>query len=243
MEDAIFSLKDFLNRYGDQGKTELNAAVPKHVLSLDVDEADKYSYCGPLVKDGVLYVVFRSDRVWTNTTEGLEADKLIQALSEAGASAGGISAVARANIAMNYEPQVEDVRAAIGKSVGVPDIQLNPNFEQVFGELKAAEGAGVSIRTDWEEALAGATLDYFDTLSYSLRSHKFDADDLLQEAFAEVVDKNEVVIRVVKELKHGSYTQATFEDGRLYIDFKPDTFWTNVQEAGDMLVDRLNEVA
>lgn len=245
MTGAITGLESFVSSHGDQGKAELRAAVPKHVLSMDVDEADKYSYCGPLVKDGVLYVVFRSDRFFVNLDDGLDADNLLKALSDTpAASAGSLSPTTKMSIVKNYDSKAEKLRSAIAEAVAMPDLKLVPNFEHNYGKLKAAQAAGVSVRSDWEESLARATANYFEELASQLKYHKFEKDDLLQEAFADVVTEKEVVLRVVDELKQPSVKcESSFEDGRLYINFMPKSFWVNASQAGEMLVDRLNEVA
>jgi hypothetical protein len=242
MEAAVDGLERFVRANGDTGKAELVAAVPKRVLSMDVDEDDKYSYCGPAVRDGALFVVFRPDRFYVNLDEGIDPDKLVEALSAA--SKAGVSPTTKMSIAKHYEPKAEALRAAVAAAVNVPDLKIVPNFEANAAKMKAAKEAGVSVRADWEQALPRATVDYFDDLARMLKSHKFPSDDLLQEAFADVVSEKEVVLRAVDELKQPrSKCESSFEDGRLYISFTPKSFWANVSEAGSMIVDRLNEVA
>ncbi|KLT41917.1 hypothetical protein CC85DRAFT_286008 [Cutaneotrichosporon oleaginosum] len=196
MEAAVYQLRRFVNEYGDTGKAEIHAAVPKRVLSMDVDEAEKYLYCGPLVKDGVLYIVFRSDRLYVNLDDGLDPIKLTRALSETpAASAATLSPTVKVSIAKNYDPKAEQLRVAVAEAVNVPDLKLVPNFEHNYGAMKAAQAAGVSVRSGWEDALARATADYFAELASQLKRHKIATDDILQEAFVDVVSKREVVLR------------------------------------------------
>ncbi|BEI83705.1 hypothetical protein CcaverHIS002_0403090 [Cutaneotrichosporon cavernicola] len=245
MNGAVWGLKNFISNNKDNGKNELNTAAPKHILSFDMDEAGKYEYCGPMIKDGVLYVVFNPNNFFCNVDSGLEESKLLEVMSASpAAKAEVLSPTAKLSIAKRYDPKSEGLRKQIADALNMPDIKLVPNFEHNYTKLKAAQEAGVDIRKDWEEALARAAIDYFDELRFSLNSHKFPKDDLLQEAFAEVVTEKEIVLRAIDELKHGGKrSESCFENGRLYIDFTPKTFWVNAGGAGQMIVDRLNEVA
>jgi hypothetical protein len=121
----------------------------------------------------------------------------------------------RNGIKTNYEAAVEEVRAAIAKLVGVPDLKLTPNFEYNYGALSAM---GDRAGSDWGAKLGQATLAYFQGVKSSLEKEKFGSDDMLQEGFQEAINKNEITLKIVDKLDcGGSYNEVVIKDGVLIV--------------------------
>jgi hypothetical protein len=196
-------------------------------MSLAVDEEGNYSYCGPTIKDGRLFIVFNENYVWTNVNDSLDGLlKVIDAADAASGSAGALSATVRSCIAQDFDPKIGDIQNDIRAILKNDAVTLNPNWEQVATDLASA---GSKATDDWQTRVGFLALDYFDAAVRRLKEQNFDSDDMLQEAFAEAVSKNEIALRVVDTLKDSSksYFQAIVEDGVLYIDILPDCFGTN----------------
>lgn len=94
-------------------------------------------------------------------------------------------------------------------------------------------------RPDWEKQLGYMAIQYFKGLLYTLEYEKFGSDDMLQEGFAEAVDKGEIKFRVVKKLTSGSYNESVVEDGVLYMQTIPEKWGTNCSDVASKIVDLL----
>lgn len=199
---------------------ELNTICPAHVLTLDVDEAKRFTYCGADVVDGKLRLLFAPDRLGTNISACLDRDVLLKALNDAPAPEGAaMSYAARTGIRTEYDPKIEAVRARVAELVARPDIKLDPNFEANFDKLLAESKVKKNgLNGDWQGQFGDWTLKYFEGLVSGLEWQKFEDDELLQEGFNEGVDKGEVVFRVVDALQQGSgYNECVIEGGVLYL--------------------------
>ncbi|KAI0409299.1 hypothetical protein F4802DRAFT_243833 [Xylaria palmicola] len=238
---ATSRLEDFEGTYGEDGVNELNTICHAHVITLDVDEEKRFTYCGADVKDGQLRLLFAPDNLGCNISSCLDSSVLAKALNDAPAPADTpLSYVARTSIRKSYDPKVEGVRARVGALVAKPDIALNPNFDANFAKLLEEGRAKKSaLRDDWQENFGSWTLLYFEGLVTQLEWQKFEDDDLLQEGFQEVIEKGEVVFRVVDKLVKGSYNEAVIEDGVLYLQTTPKTWGSNMTDAAAKLVDML----
>jgi hypothetical protein len=222
VEGAISRLKEFAGKYGADGQKEINAICYNKQLNLLYDDTKKYSYCGPAVKDGQLCILFSAGQLGTNVSYGIEDRPLNQALNEAPPppSANGAAPVlsysTRSDIAMRYDPEIGGLQKKIAEMLKDSEIKLNPNFEANFAKLKESEKSS-GLRADWETCFGDFTLKYFDALRYTLDWKKFGEDDMLQEGFAEAVDKHEIVVRVVDSLESG-YNRCKVEGGILYLE-------------------------
>ena len=99
-----------------------------------------------------------------------------------------------------------------------PDIKLNPNFENTYAKLlEASKDGKTELREDWASTIGVFTRMYFEGLATQLKWQKFNEDELLQEGFNEEVGKGEIAFRVVDALQKGTYSEAVFEDGVLYL--------------------------
>lgn len=62
---------------------------------------------------------------------------------------------------------------------------------------------------------------------------------MLQEGFQEAMSKGEVSLQVVEKLTSGSYNNVVIEDGVLVIQTTPSTWWSNVDNVGEKILDLL----
>jgi hypothetical protein len=221
MSSAVDRLKEFENTYGDDGKTEINGICFAHVLTIDLDEDNKFSYCGVKVVDGKLTIVFKEGQMGTNNYYALEKPVLQKALNDAPPakdSASTLSYTARAAIRTDYEPKISESQKKIAEYLEQPDIKLTPNFEANFAVLKEESGKKkTELRDDWESNIGYMTLKYFEGIAWQLKSQKFDDDEMLREGFNEAVDKGEIAFRVVEKLQKGSYNEVVIDGGVCYI--------------------------
>ena len=243
VDSAIYQLKYFEQYHHEEGVKELNDICSAHVLTMDVDLDKKFSYCGCVVDDRKLVIVFNRDNLGTNSSEALSTNNLLQALNEAPPAEGNtskISHAARTGIRQDYDPKIEDVRAKIAKMLGKDDFKLEPNWDDTFAKLSAEKKRkGNSLDDAWESRLGYYTFSYFDGLQWMLDSKKFGDDDMLQEGFNEAVDKGEIAFRIVDKLKYGSYCEVVVEDGVLYIQTLADKWGTNATYAAESIIDQL----
>ncbi|KAI0118072.1 hypothetical protein F4776DRAFT_672962 [Hypoxylon sp. NC0597] len=240
---AIHRLKEFVDYSGEQGLNELNTICHAHILTIDLDDAKRFSCCGADIHDGKLRILFAPGRLGSNIDDALNRDILLKALNEAPAPAsdGGatLSFAARSDISREYEPKAEELRAQIARILEKPDIKLNPNFEDTFAKLQQESKTNTAFRSDWESLLGSFTRLYFEGLVNQLKYQKFDQDDLLREGFHEAVDKGEIAFRVVDKLKNDSYCECEVEGGVLYLQCTSKTWGSNIDDAARHLVDRL----
>ncbi|ETI24879.1 hypothetical protein G647_04249 [Cladophialophora carrionii CBS 160.54] len=238
IEPFCYNLESFVQSYGDDGKAELNSLCSEHRVELAPQTEDTtFTYGGLQIKDGVLRLVFAEGSLAVNVNDVSQGFQ--EALKSAAASSGGASAFninARQSVRESYDPEIGALQKAIGELVGVPNIQLNPNFEQNAAVLTQA---GDKVRSDWDKVLGSATLSYFDGLKYQLERAGFKGDDMLQEGFQEGISKNEIAFRVVEKLKNGSYHETLVEDGVLVMQTTPENFWTNTSDIGSKILDIL----
>ncbi|KAI1148179.1 hypothetical protein F4825DRAFT_434915 [Nemania diffusa] len=240
-DSAARRIVDFEETYGEDGVNELNTICHAHVMTMDLDEQKRFTYCGADVVDGQLRLLFAPDRLGSNISSCLDRDVLLQALNEAPAPEGAaLSYAARTGIRTGYDNKIEEVRARVAELLAKPDIKLNPNFEANFAALLAESKVKKNgLNKDWESQFGGWIRMYFQGLASGLEWQKFEDDELLQEGFHEAVDKGEVVFRIVDTLKEGSYNECVIEDGILYLQTTPKRWGSNMSDVAQKLVDKL----
>ncbi|KAJ9149791.1 hypothetical protein NKR23_g4092 [Pleurostoma richardsiae] len=243
VESAIFKLKYFESISGADGVADLNKLCHAHVLTMDLDEDKKFSYCGCDVKDGKLRILFSETGLAVNISDALKEDTLKKALNEAPADPSSketLSFAARAGIRKSYDDKIEDVRKKIAGLLEKPDIKLTPNFEENFAKLsEASQNKKSRLISSWETSLGQITFQYFQSLATSLDWKDFGKDEMLREGFNEAVEKGEITFRLVEQLKYDNNCECVVEDGVLYLQAKPDTFGVNVNSVATKIVDQL----
>ena len=237
MEPFISNLKEFLNKFEDDGKSEINSACYKHQVTLYPDTEGKFSYCGSIVSEGVLQLVFRETYLGTNVSDA--SSDIANALKNATPLAGGgqvLDIIARHSISTDYDPEIGKIQKKIGAAVNLPSIKLNPNFENNAIQLKKH---GDVVGPDWNTNFGKFTYDYFYYLADQIQRDGFNGDDMLQEGFQEGVPKGEITLRVVDKLVKGSYNEVVIEDGVLYLQTVPTYWGTNIADTGTELMNLL----
>jgi hypothetical protein len=128
--------------------------------------------------------------------------------------AKALNIVARNAIREDYDPKIEDLRAAIAALVGMPDLKLNGNFEHNAEELAKL---GEKAEYQWDKKIGQTTLSYFEGVQQAIETQGFKGDDMLQEGFQEGISNGEICLRIVHKLKKGTYNEIVIEDGVLYV--------------------------
>lgn len=246
MDGALSQLKYFAEKYGDDGKQELNSIAHKHQLNMEYDDKKTYSYCGPAIQDGQVVILFSAKQLGTNSYDALADREFQKALNSAPppSSANGhtpsMSYTARTSIKQDWDPKIEELQKKIGDLLEMPDIKLEPNFESNFVVLKAKASEKKSgVRDDWENYLGSFTYQYFEGLLSTLQWKEFGDDDMLREGFQEGVSKGEVQFKVVEKLEKGSYNESLVKDGVLYMQTEPKYFGTNVSDCASNIIELL----
>lgn len=220
-EGTIYRLKEFVDSYGENGLNELNTISYAHTMTIDLDETKQFTYCGADIHEGQLRILFAEGNLGTNIDSALEKPVLLKALNNAPAPEGSVvplSFAARLDVSREYDPKAEEIQKQIAEILARPDIKLSPNFEDTYDKLsEESKSKDTGLRSDWQDVLGSFTRQYFEGLATQLKYQKFGQDDMLQEGFNEVVTKGEIAFRVVDKLEKGSYSEAVFEDGVLYL--------------------------
>ncbi|KAJ7510462.1 hypothetical protein B0H11DRAFT_1701524 [Mycena galericulata] len=157
----ISALKNYLSKYGDDGKAAFNAAVSAAQLSVNVDvKGDDAPTISADVKDGVYRILFNHDRVGYNVTS--QNDWVLPAIEAA--STGGFSLAAKNSIEHEYTDKIDDLQKEIGQITGIEDVVLDPNFEENYQALSALPDS------KWQSNFGKVPFAYFAGLKYQLES-------------------------------------------------------------------------
>jgi hypothetical protein len=233
MSSAVDRLKDFESNYSAEGKKEINTICYAHAITIDLDEENRFSYCGADVFEGKLRIVFKEGSLGTNAYYALDPDVLMQALNNAPTPPGSdpepISYTTRVGIRTEYDPKIEESRKKIADMLAKPDLKLVPNFEAIYARLKEeSKKKDSGIREDFERQMGYMLNAYFAGLAYQMEYQKFGEDDLITEGFNEVVESGEIHFRIVDKLEHDSYGECVVEDGKLFMQvsfiYTPEPF-------------------
>ena len=214
-------------------------------MTLEQTTNPKISYSGCEISGGMLRLVFSGKYLGSNLST--VCAELATAVNNAGVStnAGGGAALdfdAKSSIKKDYEPEIANVKAKIQSILGLPMLELHPNFERNFAAIAAYTASGKQATTyprEWKKRIGGNTLMYFQGLISSLEGQGFAKDDMLQEGYQETADKNEIGLRIVDKLQKGTYNECVFENGVMYIQTTPQYWTTNIRDAGNRIMDLL----
>jgi len=229
-EGFVEGLKWYITEYGDEGKTHFNEAVTQSELSVNVNElGDKAETISAEIKDGVFRILFHHERLGYNQSS--LRDYILKAVENVPRE--GFSIVAKHSIDEHYTSEIDDVQKEIGEILAMPDVVLDPNFEENYAALL------VKDNKEWQKTFGRATFQYFnDGLKYQLERQGFKGDEMLQEGIAELLPSKTFKVRVVKKTKN-SPPETILEDGTFYIQMTPDRWWSNTSDAGKGLIDLL----
>ncbi|KAL8708421.1 MAG: hypothetical protein Q9220_006711 [cf. Caloplaca sp. 1 TL-2023] len=247
IENAINGIRGFLDRFGDDGKDELNSVASAHVILIAPATDPKTYYSGVEISEGSLKVVFGKGYLGSNIGSCMEnIDAAVNAAGVASATTGGGAATldfdAKQGIKKNYDPKIEGLKQQIGKILDTQVFEFTPNFEQNYALIEAWNKAGKTgnvFSSEWQRQLGDTTYAYFQYFTEHLEEDGFGKDEMLQEGFKEAVEKNEVALRVVEKLTKGVYNECIIENGVLYIQTTPDNWNSNVRDPAVGLIDML----
>lgn len=221
LDALVHNIKRFVDKFGEDGKGEINTVCSKHQIIFAPQDTTKFSYGGLDVKDGALRLVSSDNNLGTNVSD--VSAEVAKALKDApaapGASAFNIDA--RNSVREKYDPNIEEVRSSIAALVNMPNLKLNPNFEHNANMLAKTPDQN----SGWDKQIGGATLAYFSGVESQIKRAGFKDDDMLQEGFQEAVDKGEICFRIVDKLTKGSYNEVIIENGVLYVQVSCSFAW------------------
>ncbi|KAF5378814.1 hypothetical protein D9615_007013 [Tricholomella constricta] len=232
VEGFIDALKDYVERYGEEGKTHFNDAVTQSELTVNVNElGDEAETISADIKDGVFRILFHHQKMGYNQSDLKEF--LLKAVEDV--PRAGLSITAKNSIEEDYNEQIEELTKEIGEIIAMPDVILDPNFEENYAALDA-----VMKDKDWHWGFGRATFQYFsEGLKYQLNSQGFKDDDMLQEGLAEYLQSKTFKIRVVPQTKNDDIIETVLEGGVVYIQMTAQNWWYNTGDAGSGLIDLL----
>ncbi|KAI9816269.1 MAG: hypothetical protein M1827_001870 [Pycnora praestabilis] len=245
VEAAHHGINEYLKKFGSDGKSELNSVCSTHTITLEPATSSKISYAGCEISGGMLRLMFGKGYLGSNITE--VCTELAGAVNAAGKSfvPGGGAALdfdAKNSIRNDYEPAIGDVKARISTLLALPVVTLHPNFEQNFAKIAAYTASGQQSNMyprDWQKRLGGHTLLYFEGLANQLERAGFKNDEMLQEGFKDVVERNEIGLRIVDRLVKGSYNECVIEGGVLYMQTTLPYWTSNIRDTGAQVLDLL----
>ncbi|KAF8888561.1 hypothetical protein BD779DRAFT_1440000 [Infundibulicybe gibba] len=232
-EGFLSALTSYLDTYGDDGKTHFNDAVTQSELAVAVNPlGDEGETISATVKDGVFVILFHHTRL--GYSMGSLGDYLLAAIEAV--LRPGFSLVAKHSIDEDYNAEIDELTQEIGNILNMPDVVLDPNFEENYAALAKAKKDDAS----WQEAFGKAIFTYFrsvndmvaskihDTLPpYStglrdqLTNQGFEGDEMMQEGFAEVVTSKTFRVRVVKATANDfKMNETILEDGVIYLQVR-----------------------
>ncbi len=242
IEGAIGRIQDFLTKYGDDGKAELNKQASSHIITIAPTSNPDIEYTGCDISDRQLRLLFSKGNLGVNIDRA--AEELASAINDAevgmdGAGTAMVDFHARSSIKANYEPNILHLREEIQKTLALPVLELVPNFEANFAKLAEYKPENYDFPRDWRESFGRHCLQYFEGFADNVKELGFGSDGLLQEGFGEAVERNEIALRVVDKLVKGEYNECVVEKGVLYIQTTPRDWMANVADVGRDLIDLL----
>ncbi|KAK7046134.1 hypothetical protein VNI00_007137 [Paramarasmius palmivorus] len=227
VDGFLSCLKQYIERFGDDGKDHFNAAVTQSELQVHVNRlGDKAPTIDCQITDGVFSILFHQEKL--GYSQGYIFNELLKAVEAVPRE--GLSVWAKNSIQEYYEEQIDDLCDKIADVLNMPDIVVEPSFEENYKALKAAKEDD-----SWEEQFGRATYAYIEGLHSQLVSQGFKGDDMLQEGIAEVMTAQKIVFLVVPK----KYNDLVLEDGVLDLRTIPAKWWVDVASSGSGLVDLL----
>lgn len=132
MEPLVKNMKEFVNKFGDDGKKEINSTVGSHTVAFGPQDSTKFSYGGLVVENNILRLVYNAPGSFASNVDDISRDvaKALQAASESSGSGSAYDIIARNGVKKDYDPKIEAVRKNIEDLTGSKGIVLNPNFER-----------------------------------------------------------------------------------------------------------------
>jgi len=238
---ALESLEQYVNDYGEDGKSELNTLASSHTITMDVTSKSGISYTDCEIVGGVLRILFVKDALGHNIRDSLE--NLTEAINQAGISSDDASLDfnARSSIKIDYEPKIGAVQAKFHTILVTPTFDLEPNFEHNYAALLAYNKNKKSPQfghRDWQKKLGQLTLNYFSAFVETMEDKGWGDDEMVREGVKEAVEKNQIALRIVSKLSTGKlYNECVVEHGVLCIQTTAENWGTNISDPANELLD------
>jgi len=235
------SLEQYVNDYGEDGKSELNTLASSHTITMDVTSKSGISYTDCEIVGGVLRILFVKDALGHNIRDSLE--NLTEAINQAGISSDDASLDfnARSSIKIDYEPKIGAVQAKFHTILVTPTFDLEPNFEHNYAALLAYNKNKKSPQfghRDWQKKLGQLTLNYFSAFVETMEDKGWGDDEMVREGVKEAVEKNQIALRIVSKLSTGKlYNECVVEHGVLCIQTTAENWGTNISDPANELLD------
>ena len=193
----------------------------------------KFSYCGCVVSDGKLAILFREGRLAVNINDAASEQHIVRALNEAPSSLP-MNYESRRSV-RGYETDVAPVKSKLNEQLG-RTVELKVDFEALYAALSSSK----DVPDMWQANLASFVKMYFDSLADAFDYQKVKDDEMVREAVNEAAEKGVVVFRFVEQgqMKE-SYNEAVFDEGVLYLQTVPKYFGTNIHQVAQKITDQL----
>src|SRR5208282_4834051 len=68
-EGFLYQLERYLTAYGPDGKATFNTTVSTKKITFEVDDTDRFSYCGCDIKEGRFRILARENYLATNISD------------------------------------------------------------------------------------------------------------------------------------------------------------------------------
>ena len=231
----VSHLETYKKKNGQMAIDELNKVAHSHAVILaPATDPDIKRWGTEIQSDGIFRIVFTQDNIGINTSNAAEdIIGTVQKAAKAGGATSVLNLTAKASIQNKWDAKVNELTEDFKKILATPVFTLSPNFETNAQALADFDKANPKkLRGDELDRIGEWVFGYFDGAKGQLKRFKFDSDDMLQEGFKEVVDKNELSLRVVPALKKGpnAYNEAVIEEGVMVMQTTPPTFLSNVDD-------------
>jgi hypothetical protein len=200
VQGFVRQLKAYLQLYGEEGKTELNALCTNHSITLETATIDGDISCD--VKDGNLRILYREKLLGINTHTAAVynvGDAVNTAPLPTGYSPQ-MNFYTRQSVRLQYDTQIEEVRLKAAAILNTPSLKFTPNFEHIYEQIKDIRKALHGGSSYWEEQLGGIGLSCYKDAFLNVLSRDFAKDEVLVEVFQDSVCRNEICLRIVGKL-------------------------------------------
>ena len=136
-------------------------------MTLEQATKPEISSSGCEISRGMLRLLFSANHLSYDI--GLVCSELSKAVNDAGVSSnpsGGatLDFDAKSGIRSEYEPAIGDIKAKIQSILGLPMLELQPNFERNFAAIAAYTAScqqSTTFQREWQKRLGQSTLKYF----------------------------------------------------------------------------------
>lgn len=247
MQSGVKRIRETVEWYKDAA-AEINALAYQHILSLEIDTeltgevpSDKVNRAD--FRDGRLRLLIHRDHLYSAT--GAPLNRLVRLILDSRSGneklKNEVDFVAKRGIHEDWDKEVTRILEQAREQLDNEGFQFDPRFREVWQRLNTYANTKVGKKKTsdmlWPENIGGNIWSFFNTFVVKLKDQKFDEDEMLQEAFKEAVPKHVAAFRLVDETKQRHET--VIEDGILYLQAKPEDFWSGPGSVAEHLMDLL----